>query len=462
MTEIFPPKKRKSTKKKKNQRDGRKFSVKNIKATYNREKSKAERRNAENVAHVQSGIIHYVNTDKDISRRDSFGDYSDSLSSHVNRNQRIDPHVQYTHMKSAAKVIPQRRSINEKSKSSRKTGERALKEGESNILNDSDDWVDIFSQDQDNYYENLVGIAEGEKESAQWAADYFSGGKIPLGSGSNVQESTVKIEPVDSSRKRQRSSGSNKRSGKNKRKRSTNRRKKRDVTIKQEDSSSYRTTWTPFNTDVSEWIKDIVSLNRLEAKRKKMNHVCDYLATSGEFRAETLRKKKGQLRNIIKAIKQSSHGIENCFKELKSLNGKIESVNMDLLIDSLAKLSEYNANLEKRAEDFVAYAKSVENTHNLQESFVLNLKAHSLELDKKTREAVMRFLAHVPSHKYTDEDHENRVLASSMFQLKEWTAGRYGRPAIGVTAKKTAHVTKFGQLLNMDISDSYIPCFPDI
>ena len=54
-----------------------------------------------------------------------------------------------------------------------------------------------------------------------------------------------------------------------------------------------------------------------------------------------------------------------------------------------------------------------------------------------------------------------RVLATSIFQLREWNNGRYGRPPMGITTKRSSHVTKFASILNKDVPDAHIPCRPD-
>jgi len=418
---------------KRKKRDGRKFSVQNIKANFKRAKDKATKTKTEKDVHIQSGIISHVNTDNDLVR-----------TSYPNVSARTLPDSsKYTHVQHSLESVPKRDISNEKE----------THETITDILGNPEEWVDVFDPSLNKHYEGITVDPSNRLTTTikvEKPDEKGPRGKKTTGRGkSNKRKRT-------GSRRRNTGGRGNRRGG-----RGGGRGRGRKAMVKHEDTST-RTAWTPFNTDVSEWLTDVVSLNRLEAKRKKMRHVCDFLATAGSVRGETLRKKKGNLSNMVNTIKQSSSGIGECFKEIKAINNRTDAVNLSLLSDALAKQKEHNLRLEEMAEDFVAYAKSVENAHKLQEAFIHNMVAHSLELDKRVREDVMRFLAHVPSHKYTDEDHESRVLASSLFQLKEWTAGRYGRPAVGVTTKKTAHVTKFGQLLNMDVCDSYIPCFPDI
>jgi len=342
------------------------------------------------------------------------------------------------------------------------------------VLMRPEDWVDVIDPYATNdYYGDLVGITGNVMDS--YFQNDASQNLIPQ-TTTNVTSAPIgtkiKTESIIENRRRtssgrgrrKRTGGRGRGRGNTKRARGNRRRNgsRGSYRVKEEDPALARPTWTPFNTDITEWMRDIVSLNRLNAKRRKMRHVCDFLAIAGSVQSETLRRKKGELSDVLRSLKHTSSIFDNCFKQLKSMRDHEPNSILEQLLDVLTKQQEHINELERSTTDFAVYAKSVENAHNLQESFILNLKSHSLELDKKVRESVMRFLTHVPSHRYTDEDHESRVLATSMFQLKEWTAGRYGRPPIGITTKKTAHVTKFANILNMDIPDAHIPCHPDV
>lgn len=426
-----------NSKRKKEQR-GRKFSVKSIKAGYKKAQDRANKKKFDKDTHAHSGIIDHVNTDLDVQLQ----------------------------------KFP---NITAKSKSYKKIDSPELVTKEDNdLLLNAEDWVDVVDpQSSTNYYEELVDVAG--IESINILDSLVQGGAsdeifpVPQPNiAPGRQGPKIKSETLAEDISKRANVSKRKSKAGTKRKRGPNRASKRrngargSCRIKEEESVISRPTWTPFNTDITEWMRDIVSLNRLNAKRRKMRHVCDFLTTAGSVQSETLRRKKGELSDIIRSLKGTSSSFDKCFKELKrTIRNDGSNPALDQLMDALTKQRELNGELETCVQDFAIYAKSVENAHNLQESFILNLKSHSLELDKRVRECVMRFLTHVPSHRYTDEDHESRVLATSMFQQKEWTAGRYGRPPIGVTTKKTAHVTKFASILNMDIPDAHIPVFPD-
>lgn len=410
----------KSPKRRHKKKKKTKYSVKSLKDAYKREQKKYANIQDEIDIHTQSGIVKHFNVDKDLQRAKY---YTANKRSTNKQDKTVNDRIKYTQKKSEVK----KRTGADFDDIFEEANERV------DILKDVEDWVDIFEDGQTN---------------ASTLPNLFP---------DKVKEEEQQQQPPKTSRKRKGRTPSASRvsTRDNKKKRQNTRKGKRNTIAPYEPSS--RSLSTAFNTELSEWMKDIVALNRLEAKQKKMEMVCDYLGTAGAYRGETLRKKKGHFVPLLNGIKEDSKAIDDILDEVKTLNFP----KMDMLIDLLRKQRKTNENLQKKAEEFLIYAKSIENTHNLQDSFILNLKSHSVELNKRSGEATMRFLTHVPSHKYTEDDHTNRVLATGPFQLKEWTAGRYGRPPVNVTTKKKAHVTKFGQLLNMDISGSCIPCFPD-
>jgi len=232
--------------------------------------------------------------------------------------------------------------------------------------------------------------------------------------------------------------------------------------IREDNHYLNRHNSTPFNTDAGEWIKDIVALNIIKQKRKKLTVVSDFLTYSNREKTAELTRKKGVLRDSVRSIKNQTKNTKECIQELKKIAKERDIEGIDDLLQVLGKQQEMNEALRKSLEEYSAFAHGVMNSHNLQESFVVYLKDHSNDLDKNVCNAVNRFVRHVPSHRFVDKDYENRVLATSMFQIKEWNAGRYGRPPIGITTKKTSHVTKFTSLLNTDIPDANTPTYPDI
>ena len=392
-TRDTTPVKKPVSKSKGKHKRGRNFSVKAIKNSYKRARSTALKKHNEKASHIHSGVIPYENTDNDCVR----SKYDGVIQT---KKRKTDSHLRYN---SAIRFSSKkRRTVN------------VPKTKESNILLQKKSWEEHIKDgtiDEPGYDELINLTLEGEPTLDMEEAF------LPYLNTENSE--IIKEDPVnqpESNSYREEKTSSKTTEGKKSRKTTSRRRQTKSKTPaargrnRENYASNPRVAWTPFNTNLEDWMKDIVAYKRIKAKVDKVGIVCDFLRTSGSVQSSELVKKKGPLQNVVRNAKKANESTEKCITLVQNMVNQTKDrailAKLERIHASLLKQQESNIILKGSVEDFASYAKSAENRHNLQESFLLNMKSHMTELDKKIREVIKNFLTHVPSHKYTNEDHE--------------------------------------------------------
>ena len=254
----------------------------------------------------------------------------------------------------------------------------------------------------------------------------------------------------------------------------TSRRKKKkmDINNSMRDSNSSLTqddvqTIRAKNNDI-DWMRDLISLNRTLCKRKKLYTLCSTICELRQEEKALERIDKIDYTQIKRDYSVLMKELHVHIKDMKKLRKQFVKTQTDSklvnkvvkAIESSEKIVGKAKSLQETDQRLFLRCSMLSNKAKLQASLAANLERHALDLDCRVAEEMKIFLKQVPSHQFTTENHQNMVLATSMYQLSAWEASKFSRHGVSITAKRKSHVTKFNMSLNKDVPDAHIPRYP--